>query len=784
MDHAAVLLAQFDAAWSAAPVQQVVGVERRDGTYLEFRSSPAFELKLKSMEDLRTGMRLMNVRTAEREEGPVQLATVHVPDRAKAMLLGKLTAYAEEVTATGKPKNQSFVERIAEIQRVLVSSFWTETSSDRPPPGAARQWVEVWISSREDDEIGRFRNTLRALGIREHERKRILRFPERTVLVLHANGNELASLIEHSDQIAEFRAVHEPASPLENAQNREQTEWVRALLERSRYPQDDRVVVCVLDSGVNNGHALLSPLLDDADMHVFDAIWGVHDLQGHGTLTAGIAAYADLQNLLSNSQPVDLGHRLESSKMLRDAGSTPEKLYGAITEQAVYLPELQAPDRDRVFCMAVAAAETSDLGRPTSWSGKVDQLASGAEDDQRRLFIQAAGNVRDNADWKRYPASNFTKQVHDPAQAWNALTVGAYTQHVRITRPDHVDSAPLAEHGEISPYTTTSLVWEPKWPVKPEVMFEGGNLAIDSAGDVSDIEELQVISTHHQPTTSQFGYHNATSAASAQAAWMAARIHRAYPEAWPETVRALMVHSAEWTDAMMRQCKQGNGAVGMNNLLRSCGYGVPNLDKALHCLKDRLTLVSQAEIQPFADGSSNEMHLYALPWPTEALLDLEELRVRMRVTLSYFIEPGPGEIGWKDRYRYPSHGLRFALNSADESADEFQRRINSATWTEELDKPDTKSPKEWLIGPRTRDKGSIHSDIWEGRAADLATSNLIGIVPTIGWWRERKHLGKSNKRTRYSLVVSIETPEEEVNIYTPVAVKAGVPVEVIIPIRE
>jgi hypothetical protein len=55
----------------------------------------------------------------------------------------------------------------------------------------------------------------------------------------------------------------------------------------------------------------------------------------------------------------------------------------------------------------------------------------------------------------------------------------------------------------------------------------------------------------------------------------------------------------------------------------------------------------------------------------------------MRITLSYFIEPGPGEIGWKNKCRYPSHGLRFHLNSPGESKDEFVDRINKTTREDE-----------------------------------------------------------------------------------------------------
>ena len=143
----------------------------------------------------------------------------------------------------------------------------------------------------------------------------------------------------------------------------------------------------------------------------------------------------------------------------------------------------------------------------------------------------------------------------------------------------------------------------------------------------------------------------------------------------------------------------------------------------------------------------------------------------MQVTLSYFIETGPGAIGWNNRYRYASHALRFELNSPTETKDEFVRRINKAARDEENVKPDTSSAaKHWVIGT-ARDKGSIHSDIWCGTALELASSNLIAIFPIIGWWRERAYLNKFNNKTRYSLVISIKTPDQDVDIYTPVAIQ-------------
>ena len=78
----------------------------------------------------------------------------------------------------------------------------------------------------------------------------------------------------------------------------------------------------------------------------------------------------------------------------------------------------------------------------------------------------------------------------------------------------------------------------------------------------------------------------------------------------------------------------------MENLLRVCGYGVPNLSRALYSVANSVTLISQAKLQPFDKRDSRyvskEMHLYSLPWPRDVLASLGEADATMRVTLSYF----------------------------------------------------------------------------------------------------------------------------------------------------
>ncbi len=238
---------------------------------------------------------------------------------------------------------------------------------------------------------------------------------------------------------------------------------------------------------------------------------------------------------------------------------------------------------------------------------------------------------------------------------------------------------------------------------------------------------------------------------------------------------------------MKRNYLRGRTRGDYYRLAKICGYGVPSLERAISCASNSLSLISQAAIQPFEKHRaqsryvSKDMHLYRLPWPVEVLRDLGELQVRMKVTLSYFIEPSPGEIGWKDRYRYASHALRFELNGAGEEEADFVRRINRKA-REDDEHPGTEGAADhWMLG-EYRNVGSIHSDLWSGTAAELAASNLIIVHPAVGWWRERHHLGRFDKETRYALVVSFALPGQEIDIYTPIAIQLGVqtPVQITI----
>jgi hypothetical protein len=338
----------------------------------------------------------------------------------------------------------------------------------------------------------------------------------------------------------------------------------------------------------------------------------------------------------------------------------------------------------------------------------------------------------------------------------------------------------VAPPGELSPFSTTSVAFAESWPIKPDVVFEGGNTAHNGAGQVTaGVPALSVLSTHWLPAVRAFTLSYATSAASAQVARIAGAIIAEYPQYWPETIRALVVHSAEWTPIMSAHLRGVDRKKARLRLVRRYGFGVPSVERALRSANDALTLVTQAALSPFADGKMREMNLHALPWPKAALEGLGATPVTLRVTLSYFVEPNPARRGWKHRHRYASHALRFEVKTATENVHDFHRRLNQRALEEDEERPDTAGDSAtWFLGEQARNRGSLHSDIWVGTAADLAERSHVGIYPVSGWWKDQPTRDRSALGARYALVVSIATEAVGVDIWTPVAVQVGVPVEV------
>ena len=790
--HGGALMRQLEALRpqlvNAREAQEAAGIEEGFGLQVEFESFPDIELAFESLARERSGIELLNVRHDEQRT----LATVFVPDGKLETFENLIHAYLDESKDTKSgPKNRRLLNAISEIRAATLNALWTDDPAVLPATDEETLWWEVWLPVRRDRAAttGRFKQLAEGLGFQLAPGE--LQFPERTVLLAFGSAAQMKQSVLTLNSIAELRRAKETAEFFDALPPEEQPAWLDDLRARLTVPGQDTDVphVCLFDTGVNHGHPLIAAGLATPDLHTVEPGWGTNDGDGHGTEMAGLALVGNLTEALASQEPLDVAHRLESVKLLPADGANGNdaRHHGYLTTEAVARPEITAPQRRRLFSMAVTARDNRDRGRPSAWSAAIDRLAADSEGqgEMPRLFVVAAGNVKDPNAWSEYPASNTTDGIHDPGQSWNALTVGAATQLVQITEPDAGGYQPIAPAGGLSPFSTTSATWQANWPLKPDIVLEGGNAAKDALGAVW-MPSLSLLTSNSKPEERLFTTTNATSSASAMAARMAAQLMAEYPGLWPETIRALIVHSAEWSDAMRQAFLPANDQptkMEIANLVRHCGFGVPDLDRAMWSVENSLTMVCEEQLHPFRrhgrkEPTLRDMNLHRLPWPLEELEALGETPVSMRVTLSYFIEPNPSERGFSGRYRYESHGLRFDAKRPAESEADFRARINAAARDEEERTRSGGDDPGWVVGKQNRHKGSLHSDNWLGSAADLASRGVIGVYPALGWWKTRPRLERYDRPVRYALLVSIRAPEVDVELYSAVANQIAVPVAV------
>lgn len=155
---------------------------------------------------------------------------------------------------------------------------------------------------------------------------------------------------------------------------------------------------------------------------------------------------------------------------------------------------------------------------------------------------------------------------------------------------------------------------------------------------------------------------------------------------WPETVRALIVHSAEWTDAMRRHVRRADGKAELRASTADTAWAYPiwPAPPATRRASDALTLIAQDIIHPFHNGTMREM---------------------------------PG---------YASHGLQFDVRRAAEYTNKLRKRLNRLVLAAEEHRPaSTDDTGRWKLGPHSAAMRSGPSAYATSCRSSPAKSNLL-----------------------------------------------------------
>lgn len=450
------------------------GRDETDFVYLVFKSAINFELDLDKFDD-KGSFRIAYVKTikeedAEGKEFIYYESAIFLDHDAISVFLRKIEEFLTEFSwqserkGIPKPKNFTLIANIEDIRAATLQSFWQEPELPFPPINEV-DWWEVWLDKKhkKDVRLGVLSQLAKA-GIQIGQQW--IDFPEHTVGLIKASARRLSETLLYSDSLSELRKPRETAEFFTYLNRIDQHEWIDDLRKRVQNLADETTIsVCLLDSGLTRGNPLLKDLVTERNLDTILPEVGVADNSdsstGHGTPMAGLILYGDLSDVLATKEDVKIFHHLESVKIIHPNHPHDPENRGWVTMEAVSKAVTINPTHKRIVCLAVTADDVLHKGKPTVWSAAIDQLSFGSieEPNNSTLFMVSSGNLLDEQR-SAYPIINEDCSINDPAQAFNAITVGAYTLKDYVDLDKYPDAEILARRGAMSPCNTTSIIWE------------------------------------------------------------------------------------------------------------------------------------------------------------------------------------------------------------------------------------------------------------------------------------------------------------------------------------
>lgn len=706
------------------------------------------------------GITLLSIK---QDNGKITQANLKI-DTKKAFnkLQDALCKYAE------KTEGLSYIGSINDISKVQVEDLFLDDMSFFPKDDASYSW-ELWFASDDDDTLATFSELASQFNIIDEQKH--INFVDRIVVFCKATVGALRQLIESAKIIiTEIHLVRALSPQIFDLPVLEQEQISVDLLNKLELQRPHRSVVTILDQGMIVRHPLLKDIID-RNLIAIDTLSPSTNNE-HTTAVGSLVSFGDLAEAI-NTNKICIPYKIESVQLTDERVCRECELWGRLTEEAV---KKTLSDKN-LYVMTISAENTSThYGEPTSWSAKIDDICF----ENKKIFSLAVGNFVEIINKEEYENHQEQSCVENPAQSWNSIAIGAFTNMDEHERCLEGNVYPLARKGDLSPYSKTSNLFQKGWPLKPEVVFEGGNRCVTQSNDVWNGEEffnLTVCSDTFQGSSPYFKFFAMTSASAGLAGRFLGQLSAVYPNLWPETIRALLIHSADHTERMKARLPKKPKQEDFTHLLRKVGYGVPDIQKARYSASNSLSLIIEKEFQAYTVRQGKEkkkvcqIMFFDMNWPADFLMsdDIKDKKIKIKFTLSYFIKPNPSSRGYKNNFSYQSHNLRFDIQAPTETDDAFKTRVGLAVESEENAQNAIKAEKlNWKYGVKSqmRTAGSIHQDELEVTAADLASMKNVAVYSVGGWWKDRKSISPKDTMSRFSLVISLDAGENEIDLYT------------------
>lgn len=555
-------------------------------------------------------------------------------------------------------------------------------------------------------------------------------------------------------------------------------------------PDADAPPVCVIDSGIQEGHSLLQAAIDQASSHCFLPETPVTDVSdyvapgGHGTRVAGAVLYGEE---VPKAGAPQLQFWIQNARVLNAHNRMPVELFPPEALRSVVERFHKGPRQTRIFNHSINAQGYCRTRYMSSWAAEIDQLCN--ENDV--LVIQSAGNLpltglapylgiknhlSDGRDYPLYLYENSAR-VANPGQSLQALTVGSIAY----------DSVTVGDWRTFAPQPDFPSAFSRSGPgiwnvIKPEVVEYGGD-AIRTGNEPPDVQggggipaacpEL-VRSTVFPPGPAFDRDDAGTSFAAPKVARIAAQLQRVLPNESALLYRALVVQSAQWptwAEGVLAQLRRPDPQLNIvakqkllasaSQIIRCMGYGIPDTVRATSNTDYRTTLITSGENSIRA----SECNIYQVPIPAPLRQQADEFDIRIDVTMSYVAQPRRTR---RNLRRYLSTWVDWKTSNLGEGINDFRVRAMRDAENDGAPLPGSSLPwtlhekPQWgIVRDVKRNSGTVQKDWAVVRSNTLPDHFCIAVVGHQGWSRDPDSVA------RYVLAVTFDVVDEEISIYEP-----------------
>lgn len=529
-------------------------------------------------------------------------------------------------------------------------------------------------------------------------------------------------------------------------------------------PHENSPVVCIIDSGIQEKHRLLSPAINnDESKSYVDGNMDTGDfvkISGHGTKVAGAVLYP---REIPAGGDVRLPCRLQNARILDDKNEiSKERFAPPLIEQIV--KDFSAT---RIFNLSVSEKKAYSGTHMHELPAAIDKLMH----EKDVLFIISAGNLyQSTGDINNPGISEFIQnqkvypdyleddncKIANPGISFFALTVGS-VGHAAFEDDDFKS---MAGPDFISPFSRCGFgIWG---AIKPDVVEYGGDLVINKTTSQvkqhPETSSLLVNSTlYGAPAVGREGY--GTSYSAPKVSFIASQLQAEHPNENCLMYRALIVQSAR----LPSHCFNNPTTRDFANY----GYGIPDIDRALNNNQNRITFVQNGKL------GAKKADIFKLNIPRELRGEGKGFGLLIEVTLSFTAKT---RLTRKGAHSYLSSWLEWKSSRYGENFNSFRNRTIQYLDTEEaiLENEEIETGEKaikWVVRENpnwtdikiNRNNSSVQKS-WAVIEPHQFTEDFsIAVVGHAGWDRNLEN------EIPYALCVSFEVVGADVPIYNLIA---------------